>query len=139
MSRKVLIVGGVACGAKAAARLARIAPECDVTILERGDYISFAGCGFPYFVGDVVKEYKDLVCTPLGIVRDAAFFRNVKNITVHTRTLATKIDREAKTVTATNISTGEEKIYPYDDLVLATGASAIRPPTPGCDMNSVFT
>lgn len=139
MSRKVLIVGGVACGAKTAARLARIAPEYDVTILERSEYISFAGCGFPYFVGDVVKEYKDLVSTPLGIVRDTAFFRNVKNITVHTKTLATTIDRQSKTVTATNISSGEERVYPYDDLVLATGASAIRPPIPGCDMNRVFT
>lgn len=137
--KKVLIIGGVACGAKTAARLARIAPECDITILERGEHLSFAGCGFPYFVGDVVKEYKELVCTPLGIIRDANFFRNVKNITVHTGCLATKIDRKKKTVTASNSATGAEDIFPYDELVLATGASPIRPPIPGNDLNGVFT
>ena len=93
--KKVLIIGGVACGAKTAARLARLAPEFDITILERGEHLSVAGCGFPYFVGDVVKEYKDLVCTPLGIVRDANFFRNVKNIAVH-GTPMTRIDRRGR-------------------------------------------
>ena len=109
--KKVLIIGGVACGAKTAARLARIAPECDITILERGEHLSFAGCGFPYFVGDVVKEYKDLVSTPIGIIRDANFFRNVKNITVHTGCLATRIDREKKTVLAFNSATGAECVF----------------------------
>ncbi len=116
-----------------------IAPECDITILERGEHLSFAGCGFPYFVGDVVKEYKELVCTPLGIIRDANFFRNVKNITVHTGCLATRIDREKKTVTASNSATGAEDVFPYDELVLATGASPIRPAIPGSDLNGVFT
>lgn len=137
--KKVLIIGGVACGAKTAARLARLAPDYEITILERGEHLSVAGCGFPYFVGDVVKEYKDLVCTPLGIVRDANFFRNVKNVTVHTSCLATRIDRERKVVKATNTATGEECLFPYDELVLATGASPIRPPIPGADLNRVFT
>lgn len=137
--KKVLIIGGVACGAKTAARLARIAPGFDITVLERGEHLSFAGCGFPYFVGDVVKEYKDLVCTPLGIIRDANFFRTVKNVTVHTGCLATKIDRANKRIVASDASTGEERVFPYDDLVLATGASPIRPPIPGIDLNRVFT
>ncbi len=137
--KKVLIIGGVACGAKTAARLARIAPHFDITVLERGEHLSFAGCGFPYFVGDVVREYKDLVCTPLGIIRDANFFRTVKNVTVHTGCLATKIDRENKCVVASDAATGEERTFPYDNLVLATGASPIRPPIPGNDLNRVFT
>lgn len=137
--KRVLIIGGVACGAKTAARLARLAPRYDITILERGEHLSFAGCGFPYFVGDVVKEYKDLVCTPLGIIRDANFFRTVKNITVHTGCLATHIDRERKCVVALDSATGVEKIFPYDALVLATGASPVRPPIPGNDLNRVFT
>ncbi len=110
--KKVLIIGGVACGAKTAARLARIAPGCDITILERGEHLSFAGCGFPYFVGDVVKEYKDLVCTPLGIIRDANFFRTVKNITVHTGCLATKIDRQKKCVVASDSATRPKRPFP---------------------------
>ncbi len=137
--KKVLIIGGVACGAKTAARLARLAPEFDITILERGEHLSVAGCGFPYFVGDVVKEYKDLVCTPLGIVRDANFFRNVKNVTVYTGHMATRIDREKKMVAATDTASGEERFFPYDELVLATGASPIRPPIPGNDLSRVFT
>lgn len=139
MGKKVLIIGGVACGAKTAARLARVAPDYEITVLERGEHLSFAGCGFPYFIGNVVKEYKDLVSTPMGTIRDAHFFRAVKNVTVHTQTLATKIDRERKTVTATTISTGAERIFPYDDLVLATGASSLRPPIPGNDLSGVFT
>ena len=137
--KRVLIIGGVACGAKTAARLARIAPHFQITVLERGEHLSFAGCGFPYFVGDVVKECKDLVSTPLGIIRDANFFRTVKNVTVHTGCLATKIDRERKRVTASDAATGAERVFPYDFLVLATGASPVRPPIPGNDLDRVFT
>ncbi|MGB4209399.1 MAG: FAD-dependent oxidoreductase, partial [Thermovirgaceae bacterium] len=137
--KKVLIVGGVACGGKAAARLMRVDPRADVTVLERGEYISYAGCGLPYYVGGVVKEYRDLMTTPIGVVRDENFFRKVKHVTVHTQHLATKIDRGRKTVTALDLRNGEEKEFPYDKLVLSTGASPLRPPIPGSDLPRVFT
>lgn len=136
---KVLIIGGVACGGKTAARLMRVAPDAEVTILEKGEYLSYAGCGLPYYVGGVVKEYKDLMSTPIGVVRDATFFRKVKHVTVHTKHQAMKIDREKKQVTALDLASGEQKVFDYDKLVLATGASPIRPPIPGSDFPRVFT
>ncbi len=139
MTRKVLIIGGVACGGKTAARLMRVDPEAQVTILEKGDYLSYAGCGLPYYVGGVVKEYKDLMSTPIGVIRDATFFRKVKHVDVHTGHMATKIDRTNRIVTALDVASGEEKSFPYDKLVIATGASPIRPPIPGADLPRVFT
>ncbi|HAG23224.1 MAG TPA: pyridine nucleotide-disulfide oxidoreductase [Synergistaceae bacterium] len=139
MGKKVLIIGGVACGGKTAARLMRIDPEAEVTILEKGEYLSYAGCGLPYYVGGVVKEYKDLMSTPIGVVRDATFFRKVKHVDVHTGHLATKIDRKNHTVTALDVASGEEKKFSYDKLVIAAGASPIRPPIPGADLPRVFT
>ncbi len=139
MSKKILIVGGVACGGKTAARLMRIDPEAEVIMLEKGEYLSYAGCGLPYYVGGVVNEYKDLLSTAIGVVRDENYFRNVKHVEVKTKNMATKIDREKKEVTALDLASGEEKVFPYDKLVLATGASPVKPPIPGADLNRVFT
>lgn len=139
MAKKVLIIGGVACGGKTAARLMRIDPEAEVTMLEKGEYLSYAGCGMPYYVGGVVKEYKDLLSTAIGVVRDETYFRKVKNVEVKTRHMATKIDRAHKKVTALDLTTGEEKIFSYDKLVLATGASPVKPPIKGAELNRVFT
>ena len=77
MGKKVLIVGGVACGAKVAARLRRLDPEAEITVLEKGEHLSYAGCGLPFFVQGIVKDYHELMSTPIGVVRDAAFFRKV--------------------------------------------------------------
>ena len=94
MPKKVIIIGGVAAGPKAAARIMRLDPQADVTILEKGKFISFAGCGLPYYVSGTVKEQKDLMSTPIGVVRDAAFFQKVKNVKVLVETEAKEIDRE---------------------------------------------
>ncbi|MFY9430064.1 MAG: FAD-dependent oxidoreductase [Acetomicrobium sp.] len=139
MGKKVLIIGGVACGGKTAARLMRIDPEAEVTILEKGKYLSYAGCGLPFYVGGVVKEYSDLMTTPIGIVRDENFFRKVKHINVHTSHMATKIDRKNHNVIAVDLTSGQEKNFSYDKLVIATGASPIRLPLPGSDLPEVFT
>jgi len=139
MTKRVLIIGGVACGGKTAARLMRVDPEAEITILEKGEYLSYAGCGLPYYVGGVVKEYRDLMTTPIGVVRDESFFRKVKHVEVHTQHVATKIDRKSKKVTAVDLRTSEKKEFPYDKLVIATGASPVRPPIPGSDLPRVFT
>ena len=136
---KILIIGGVACGGKTAARLMRVASDAEVTVLERGEYLSYAGCGLPYYVGGVVKEYKDLMSTPIGVVRDANFFRKVKHVAVHTKHQAMKIDRANKQVVALDLASGEQKTFDYDKLVIATGASPIKPPIPGSDLPRVFT
>jgi NADPH-dependent 2,4-dienoyl-CoA reductase/sulfur reductase-like enzyme/rhodanese-related sulfurtransferase len=139
MPRKVVVIGGVATGPKAAARLRRLDPTADITIVERDDLVSYAGCGTPYYIKGDITEFGDLIETPVGTPRDARFFRNVKDIRVLVRTLAQKIDRENKTVSIINMDTGEQQDLPYDNLVLATGGSPFVPPIPGTDLKHVFT
>ena len=136
---KVLIIGGVAAGPKTAAKIVRMKPGAEVTILERGSFLSYAGCGLPYYVSGEVKEQKDLMSTPAGAVRDAAFFQYVKNIKVQSGTEALEIDRAGKRVHVKILATGEEAWLPYDNLVIATGASPILPPIPGVDKKNVLT
>lgn len=135
----VLVVGGVAAGPKTAARIARLRPDARVTILEKGEFLSYAGCGLPYYVSGEVKTQRDLMDTPAGVPRDAAFFRNVKNIEVRTGTEAVEIDRPGKRVRARDLKSGAESWLPYDKLVLATGAVPVVPPIPGTGLGNVFT
>jgi len=136
---KVLIIGGVAAGPKTASKIIRMMPDADVTIVEKGAFLSYAGCGLPYYVSGEVKEQKDLMCTPAGAVRDSVFFQNVKNVRVHGGTEALEIDRSGRRVRIKTLATGEESWLAYDKLVLATGAAPMIPPIPGVDKKNVFT
>jgi NADPH-dependent 2,4-dienoyl-CoA reductase/sulfur reductase-like enzyme/rhodanese-related sulfurtransferase len=136
-STKIVIIGGVACGPKAASRARRRDPDAEITIIEKGSLISYAGCGMPYYVEGLVEERDRLMQTPAGARRDAAFFRAVKNIAVLTRTLATRVDREARVVHARNLDTGEELVAPYDKLVLATGGVPVVPRMEGTELSGV--
>ncbi len=139
MGKNVVIIGGVACGSKVAARLRRLDPEAAITVLERGYFPSYAGCGMPYFLSGVVSDYRALTSTAIGIERDAAFFRKVKHVEMLTRHEATHIDREGRVVTAVKLETGEERRFPYDVLVLALGAQSVRPNLPGNELKGVFS
>lgn len=136
---RFIILGGVAAGPKAAAKLTRLAPDADVTIIERGVFLSYAGCGLPYYVSGVVEDQEDLMSTPAGSLRDEVFFLNVKNINVHNRTLATEIDREGRRVQVRSLEDGEERWLPYDRLILATGAEPMEPRLPGRELDNVVT
>ena len=113
MVRKILIIGGVAAGPKAAARIMRLNPQAQVTVLEKGKFISYAGCGLPYYVSDTIREQKDLMSTPVGVMRDAGFFQKVKNFTVLTETEAVEIDRAKKRVRVRRAPSGEENWLEY--------------------------
>lgn len=139
MPQKIVVIGGVALGPKAACRCMRLAPESQITLFDENSLISYGGCGIPYFVGGDIQNVKDLCSTPYQTLRDPAFFRKMKNFDVHTRTRVTSIDRKAKTVTARNVDTGEEKTYPYDKLVLATGATPRQPDAPGKELGNIYT
>ena len=117
MPLKVIVIGGVAAGPKAAAKIVRLNPEAEVTLLEKGKFISYAGCGLPYYVSGVVKEQKDLMSTPIGVVRDAGFFQKVKNVKVLTETEALEIDRARKRVRARRNGVAEDLWLDYDKLV----------------------
>jgi NADPH-dependent 2,4-dienoyl-CoA reductase/sulfur reductase-like enzyme/rhodanese-related sulfurtransferase len=130
VKKKLVIIGGVAAGATAAARARRLSEEADITVLERGPYVSYANCGLPYFIaGDIEKRSKLLLQTPEGF--DARY--GVK-VLVNTEALA--IDRAAKTVRVRGPE-GESSI-PYDRLILAQGGSPVMPPLEGADAENVF-
>jgi NADPH-dependent 2,4-dienoyl-CoA reductase/sulfur reductase-like enzyme/rhodanese-related sulfurtransferase len=138
-SQRIVIIGAVAAGPKTAARIMRLDPEADVTLLEKGVFLSYAGCGLPYYVSGLVKSQEELMSTPAGALRDEVFFHDVKHIHVHNQTVATTIDRENKVVHADRCETGVNCEFPYDKLVLATGACPVRPPLPGADLSGILT
>jgi NADPH-dependent 2,4-dienoyl-CoA reductase/sulfur reductase-like enzyme/rhodanese-related sulfurtransferase len=136
---KVVIIGGVAAGPKAASKIIRLKPDAEVTIIEKGMFLSYAGCGLPYYVSGEIREQRELMETPAGVIRDAAFFLNVKNFKVRNGAEALEIDRGVKRVRVKAWASGEESWLPYDKLVLATGASPVIPPIPGVNKKNVFT
>ena len=136
---KVVIIGGVAAGPKAASKIIRMQPDAEVTIIEKGTLLSYAGCGLPYYISGEVPDQKDLMCTPVGVVRDPVFFQEVKNVQVLSQTEALEIDRSKKKIRIKALKTGEESWLPYDKLVLGTGASPVVPPIPGVEKKNVFT
>jgi len=131
---KLLIIGGAATGPTAAARARRLSSDAQITIVEQGAYLSYAGCGLPYFLAGLVPEVNDLRKTIPGTVRDVRFFQDYKDVQALTRTRAEAIDRERKTVVVVKLDTGERSELEYDKLVLATGARPARPAIPGPDL-----
>lgn len=137
--KNIIVIGGVAAGLKAASKARRCDPHANITVLERGELISYGACGMPYYVGGDVNDIEDLMKTPVGIVRSPGYFKNVKDINVLTQTVATAIDRQDKTVKVKKMATGQEEILPYDRLVIATGATAVKPPLPGVELDNIYS
>ena len=130
---KTIIIGGVAGGATAAARLRRLDEKAEIIILERGEYVSFANCGLPYYIGGVITDRGDLTLqTPQS-------FKARFNIDVRVLNEAVKINPDNKTVTVKNLRTGETYEETYDNLILSMGAEPIRPNIDGADGSNVFT
>jgi len=133
LNKRTIIVGGVAGGASCAARLRRLDENIDILMLDRGPYVSFANCGLPYHVGDVIPEEKNL------LLADATLFRERFNIDVRTGHEVLSIDRQKQEVEIKELATGKTTRERYDSLVLAPGANPIRPPLPGIDLPGIFT
>lgn len=129
---RVLVLGGVAAGTKIAAKLMREDRSCEVTVLNKGKNISYAGCGLPYYVGHVIEDRDQL------IVNTPEKYSKLTGVRVLTETEAVKVDPASKKVTAVDQRTGEEKVYDYDKLVISVGASPVKPPIEGCDLENVF-
>lgn len=138
MSFKILIIGAVACGPKTASRLKRLRPDAEITMIEKGNIISYGACGLPYYVEGLFSDVDELTKTPVGIARTPAFFEKVKGVRVQTQTEALKIDPVKKVVCIKNMETGAEEDMAYDKLVLATGGSPCRPNIPGLDLKNVW-
>lgn len=129
---KTVIIGGVAGGASAAARLRRLDEKMEIVILEKGEYISYANCGLPYYIGDVIKERDAL------LVQTPERMRERYSIDVRVRNEVTSIDRKAKKVTVKK-EDGSFYEESYDALIIATGSSPLRPPIPGIDSEGIYT
>jgi len=132
-AKRVLIIGGVAGGASCAARLRRLSEEAEIIVFDRGPYVSFANCGLPYYVGDVIKEESSL------LVASADLFHQRFNIDVRTENEVLDIDCVQRQIAVRDVRTGRTYSERYDELVLAPGAAPIRPPLPGIDLAGVFS
>ena len=130
---KILILGGVAGGASAAARLRRLDENAEIIMFERDEYISYAGCGLPYYIGGEIKDKSALT------LQTPESFRSRFNIDVRVQNEIISIDKKAKSVTVKNLKTGEEYSESYDKLILAPGAVPIIPNIPGINSPRVFT
>ncbi len=131
--QKLLIIGGVAAGTKAAARARRVNPDLEITVITKDQHVSYAGCGLPYYIGGVIREEKEL------LVKHPEDFQVDMDIKVLTLQEAQKILPEEKLVIVKDLSSGEIRNMPYDQLLLATGAYPLVPPLDGRELGNIFT
>lgn len=134
MSRKIIVVGGVAGGASVAARLRRLSEEDEIIMVERGEYISFANCGLPYYIGGVITERQKL------LVQTVERMSKRFNLDIRVLSEVVKINKEEKTITIKNVTTNETYNEEYDILILSPGAKPIVPSIPGIEeAKALFT
>lgn len=131
--KKIVIIGGVAGGASCAARLRRLDEEANIIMLERGEYISYANCGLPYHVGDVIKSRDAL------LLQSPEAMKKKYDIDVRVKNEVTSIDKENKKITVRRLDSGETYEETYDNLVISTGSSPVRPPIPGIGSSRIQT
>ena len=133
MSKKILIIGGVAGGASAAARLRRLDETSEIVMFERGSYISYANCGLPYHIGNVIKERASL------LLQTPEAMSSKYNIDVRVESEVISINREHKTIDVKKLKTGEVYTESYDTLIISTGSSPLKPPIEGINSPGIFT
>ncbi|MEG1410437.1 MAG: CoA-disulfide reductase [Terrisporobacter sp.] len=134
MNKKIIIVGGVAGGASTAARLRRIDEHANIIMVEKGEHISFANCGLPYYIGGIIRDREKLIVQSVEAMSDK-FNLDIRNLSE-----VTKVDKENKTITIKNLKTNKVYEEAYDVLVLSPGAKPVKPPIPGInDCYNLFT
>lgn len=136
---KILVIGARAAGLKAACRAKRLLPDAEVTVLEEGQYISYASCGLPYFLSADVEEFRQLISTPYNMERTPEYFAAAKDVRVLTGIRAQRIDPEGKRVICLELKSSRNVDFNYDELVIATGAAPVIPEIKGIDSPGVYT
>ncbi|MBN2424606.1 MAG: FAD-dependent oxidoreductase [Calditrichaceae bacterium] len=129
---QIIIIGGNAAGMSAASRARRNDPDAAILVIEKSDIVSYGSCGLPYFVSDEIKNGRDL------IARDIETFREKMNIKILLKHEAHAIDSRQKTISVSDLNSGEHKVFRYDKLLISTGAGAIMPKLPGTDLDHVY-
>ncbi|TVM31039.1 FAD-dependent oxidoreductase [Oceanidesulfovibrio marinus] len=137
MADRVVIIGAVALGPKAASRYKRLVPSAEVTMVDMSPSISYGGCGIPFYVSGDVSTADELKTTSFHVVRTPAFFETAKGVHVRPSTRAVSLDRQKKEVLVEDLNTGAQDTLPYDKLVIATGSSPRKLPIPGTDLEGV--
>ena len=131
MTKRLVVIGGVAAGMSAAAKAKRVDREMDVVVYERGPFVSYGACGMPYLIAGDIPDYRSLIArTPEQMAK--------QGVQVHLRHKVTAVDPDAHTVTVRDLEGERELVQRYDKLVIATGAGAIRLPIPGSDLDGVY-
>lgn len=138
-NKRIIVVGGSAAGPKAASKARRMDENAEITVYQKASDLSMASCGYPYYVGGFFDDRSQLLCSPAGVVRDSRFFWDAKKITTRVLTEVNSIDRERKQISYTDLTSGESGTAPYDKLVIATGATARRPPVAGVELEGITT
>lgn len=134
---EVIVIGGSAAGLKAACRIRRLQPDANVTVVVREEIFGYSTCGMAYYLSGDIDNYKDLITTPAGTFKDEKYFRDVKGVNILTRHEAVSIDRIARFVRCVDLRTNSPQTLPYDNLVIATGASPLLPGIPGITLPGV--
>jgi NADPH-dependent 2,4-dienoyl-CoA reductase/sulfur reductase-like enzyme/rhodanese-related sulfurtransferase len=135
---KIVIVGAVAAGPKAACHAKRLMPEASILMIDQDDLISYGGCGIPYFIGGEVADETALRSTSFHAVRDDKFFREAKGLEIKIKTKVLNINRQEKQLSVENVDTGEKETIPYDKLVIATGSQPNKLPIKGIENDRVI-
>ncbi len=138
-AERIVIIGGVAAGPKAACRVKRLMQEAEVTIIDEDSLISYGGCGIPYYISGDVSDESELRSTSFHMVRNESFFEHAKGVKAMTLTRAIAIDRKKKVVQVEQVQSGVQQNIAYDQLMLATGSRPFMLPIPGVDLDGVFT
>jgi NADPH-dependent 2,4-dienoyl-CoA reductase/sulfur reductase-like enzyme/rhodanese-related sulfurtransferase len=137
MPERIIIIGAVALGPKVACRLKRLNPEAEITLIDKDTLISYGGCGIPYYIGGDIADLEGLYSTFAHAIRDKEFFRTDKGVTALTGVEALSINRKEKKLLVRHLNDKREEELEYDKLVIATGATPVKPPFPGVDLSGV--
>jgi len=136
-AKRIVVIGGVAAGPKAAARAKRLNQGAEVVLVQKAPELSMASCGYPYYVSGQVAQRNQLLSTPVGVVRDTAFFAGAKGVKAMVNTEVTAVNRAEKTVSYACSATGEAGTLSYDKLIVCTGAKPRMPKFPGIELEGV--
>lgn len=136
-NRRIVVIGGSAAGAKAAAKARRLDQNAEITIIQKEPDLSMATCGYPYYIGGTFDTRSSLLATPTGVVRDPGFFLKTKNIKALINSECLSIDRENRSVHCRNLTEDQNFSQEYDKLILATGGLATKLPVAGNDLSGI--